>query len=293
MKTSYISNIVLVLFIIILFWYSDSFLTPDLSVNTITDTQTSQIKHITIKRENRDNIELQKSSTGWHIDHPIQAEANNTRINLLLSLLTSTPYNQLRLPASESLAQFGLDPVKLSIQLNDQVFVFGDTDPISKHRYILYHQIIYLISDNITPMLNANAASFINNRLLPIAKNINKIQLPNINEEGFISNELLTLSLADGVWQSDSEQTTDKLKFIVDSWQHAYAIQVQPLTDTELNNITGYPVNIWQEHKSDPSKFLVQINDKGLFIIHLTNKLKYQFPAALKNQLFIHYSESE
>ncbi|RKZ79075.1 MAG: hypothetical protein DRQ35_04895, partial [Gammaproteobacteria bacterium] len=161
MKSSYLRNIVLLLLIVGLYWFNNRNNTVINNAEQLTAINSSEIQLITITRPNVDEITIEKTSSGWQISHPIKARANNTRIALLLGLLNSYSYAQQANDSNSMLEQYGLAPEKVSLKLNDYQFQFGDTETISKHRYVLHNDTIHLIDDQVTPLLNANVISFI------------------------------------------------------------------------------------------------------------------------------------
>lgn len=290
MRNNYLVNLILISVIGLLLLYNNDFFTSESPIHTLSLTPSHEINYIIIKRDALDNITLQKKADGWEVTQPIQAQANATRVSLLLSLLSHSAHEKLEVTATTSLNKFGLKPENLSLHLNNDIFIFGNIEPISKHRYVLHKRIIYLIEDDVTPMMRANPTSFINNRLLASNQNISKIKLPQLNGEKVTTSSSLTITKVNGSWQSDdAEHSADQLTQIIDNWQHAYALQVILLSDAELDKLTGETITIWHnDTSSSPTELLVQINKRSVFIIDIASKLKYQFPIMMKNQLFIH-----
>ena len=289
MKSSYLRNFALLLIIIGLYWFnhqSDSDVNNDQPLTTV---DSSEIQLITITQPNGDEIILEKTSSAWQISHPIKARANKTRIALLLSLLNSYSYAQLADSSNKELAQFGLIPAKVSIKLDDYQFQFGDIETISKHRYVLFDGDVHLIDDQVTPLLRANAASFIDNRLILSTNIITKLELPMLNTDKTLSGNTLTIENSEGHWKSDAADkqiTAIDLTILVDDWRHAYALQVQPInSDIERTVIAPHQVRIWYQDHDMPAEFELQIIDHALFIIDRSQQLIYQFPPALAQQL--------
>jgi len=281
MRKSYLTNGLLLLFIIAIYWFVNY---EPIEVNahkTLSSLSIDQVHTINIKRINRDDILLTKIEDQWLITQPIQASANPTRVKLILALLSTISHSQFKPAPSHSLQQFDLDPHKISVQINDQVFNFGDVEPLSQYRYIQYNDRIHLVDDTVAPLLNATASSFINNRLLPDDLHITKLTLPAILAQDGASKEVV-LELQDGHWMSsDSTLSSDDLTILIDAWQHAYAIQVLPATDT----IIGQPITVKFNDQTN-IELLLQFDTRSMSIINRTKKLKYQFPLANKHQFF-------
>jgi uncharacterized protein DUF4340 len=288
MKSSYLTNLILVCVIAALFWFSQQATTPEDASNSFQHIDVHAINDIQLKRENRDDIQLLKQDIYWHIVQPINATANTTRVNLLLSLLDSPSHSQLIHPSDEILEQLGLKPRKLSLQLNEHLFIFGGREPLNKHRYVLYQNTVYLMDDNITALLNANASSFINNRLIADQFNINSLQLPLLDSKQLLTTDIIAIELNNRHWKSiPTIDSTDKLTKLIKFWQQAEAMQVIPVNEEDMSSLGNMQVIINFEELNTPAIFLIQVTDRNLFITDQNKKLKYQFPAAMAQQLFI------
>jgi uncharacterized protein DUF4340 len=288
MKSSYLTNLILVCVIATLFWFSRQTTTPDITNHSFEYIDVHTINNIQLKRENRDDIKLHRQDANWKIVQPINAAANTTRINLLLSLLGTSSHSQLDHASDETLKQLGLNPIKLSLQLNEHLFIFGDREPLNKYRYVLHQNTVYLLDDTITPLLNASASSFINNRLIAKQYNINSMQLPLFDGKQLSATNTIYLELNNSHWQSlPVIDSTDKLTMLIDFWQQSEAMQVSPVTEDDMASLANIQVIINFEESSTPATFLIQLTARNLFIIDLNKKLKYQFPAAMAQQLFI------
>lgn len=288
MKSSYLTNFVLVCIIAAIFWFNQQATTPEDNSNSFKHIDVHTINEIQLKHENNDDINLLKQDSNWQIVQPINAAANSTRVNLLLSLLDSPSHNQLLHPSDETLTQLGLKPIKSSLQLNEHIFVFGDREPLNKHRYVLYQNTVYLMDDTITPLLSTNASSFINNRLIADEYNITSIQLPFFDSQQFSTAESIAIDRNNGHWQSlPAISAIDKLSKLIAFWQQAEAMQVIPVTETDMSSLDNMQVIINFEEAITPTILLVQLKGHNLFILDLHKKLKYQFPIAMAQQLFI------
>jgi hypothetical protein len=287
MKSSYLRNITLLLLIIGLYWFNSQSDTPTNNSAQLTAINSSEIELITISRTNADEITLEKTSSGWQIIHPIEVRANSTRIALVLALLNTYSYAQLT--DNSMLAQFGLTPAIISLKFDDYLFQFGDVETISKHRYVLFDGIIHLIDDQVTPLLNANVINFIDNRLILSSNIINKLELPILSADMTLSDATVTIENNDGHWLSDGQvkrATAVDLTILADTWQQAYALQVQPInTDIQQSSTPPHKVRIWYQNQDMPAELELQLTDHALFIIDRSQQLKYQFPPALAQQL--------
>jgi len=287
MKTSYLTNLILIVVVGLLYWLNAHEAEDGKTTTTLSQVSTKSIDNIIISQSKRDDIILAKQGEVWQLTHPIQTHANPTRINLLLSLLSSHTYRQQTVSEQQNLEQFGFNNNSTRLQLADQLFVFGGVEPISQQRYLLHNDIIYLIEDTISPLLNTSASSFIDNRLLPNS-HITKLTLP-LYQQQDITNNTLTVSLSEGHWKSNPKHASGKLISLVDSWQHAYALQVIPF-DTISEKLVQYVkhnVLIWLENRTAPLQLTLYLSDNALFIVNTELKLAYQFPRMLYQQLLL------
>jgi len=284
MKKSVLTNIVLLLLIIGLYWFINQ-KPAEIENHRLSTLHAEQVSTINIQRHNRDDIELNKQGEYWFITQPIQASANTTRVNLILDLLSSRSHSQLKLDSTSSLQQFDLDPAQITLLINNQRFEFGNIEPLSKNRYIRYNNLVHLISDTVAPLLNSNAASFINNRLFAEELSITKLSLPDIVNEN-IQLSALSISLEEGHWQSsDATLSADQLTTLVTVWQHAYAMQVFPLTADKIEKEMGQNIMVEFDNRTT-AKLLLQFSNRSMSLIDPDKKLKYQFPLSTTQQFF-------
>ncbi|MES9832192.1 MAG: hypothetical protein ABW139_08080 [Candidatus Thiodiazotropha sp. DIVDIV] len=101
-----------------------------------------QITRITISGPSRESINMTLSGDQWLVeDRP----GLSSRIKQLLEICQTPSLNHF--PAPAELNQFGLDRPDLVLQLNQEQFLFGITDPINGWRYILHRGEVHLIGN--------------------------------------------------------------------------------------------------------------------------------------------------
>ncbi|MFW5450365.1 MAG: DUF4340 domain-containing protein [Methylophagaceae bacterium] len=284
MTSRYLINLMLILVIAGLYWFNYQSNTTDINQQTLTTLSSRDIHRITIKRANATTIILEKSLSEWRVIQPLQAKANDTRIKLLLSILDTRSHATSMASDEDSLRQFGLAPAKVTLILNEQQFHFGDVETISNHRYILHHELVHLIDDNVSHLLNTSASSFIDNRLLASNTVITKITLPILNADNTISSDYSDIENSEGQWKSsDAHYTADQLTALISVWQHAYALQVLPIKQQLLaTNIHKVTISYGDQQSVE---LQIVLTDKTLFIYDQQQQLKYQFPTSLAQQL--------
>ncbi len=288
MKSRYLINLLLVVIVLGLYWFNTQPESSNVdSYSALTNIASDTINRITITRPNNNTILLKKQDSGWQLIQPLTAKANDTRIQLILSLLSTASFAQLTPKNETELSRFEINDSALSVRLNDQLFQFGATETLSKHRYIFYNGTIHLIDDQVTPLLNANAASFIENRLLALNKTIETVSLPTLDADNHLSKNNITVTQHNGHWQTnDVTLSADALTGLIQTWQHAYATQVLPLSDQEQSAPAPYTVEITFKDEPTTISLSLLINENSLSIIDDQSQLKYQFPISMLSQFF-------
>ncbi|MCU7958619.1 MAG: hypothetical protein KZQ58_01195 [gamma proteobacterium symbiont of Bathyaustriella thionipta] len=120
----------------------------------LTSLQAEQIQRIRIQKSHHAAMLLQRENNHWRMIKPQQAAANLNRIKQLLRISHTEVVRQLDAQQAD-LAQLGLQPPLLQLQLNDEKLGFGRTDPIHHLRYVLYQGKINLIRDGFQHHLQA------------------------------------------------------------------------------------------------------------------------------------------
>jgi hypothetical protein len=284
MKSRYLINIGLILLLAVLFWLNqDRESTPIYPRLTTMPTQT--VHTISISRDANEQIELKRVDHQWKIIKPIQTNANETRLKLILSLLSVSSFSQLALSSeSAELNKFGISKNSTRILFNDLVFIFGNIEPLSQNRYVYFDKQLHLIDDQVSTLLNANIASFIENRLLDSTQHIISLKLPLLGPEQVLSASSVIITQPDTHWQSEPVTLpTDELTKLIDTWQHAYALQVFPYTHELHHQLM--PVEI-QLSNQKTKHFLIERASNSVNVFDDTTKLKYVFPISAMETLF-------
>lgn len=285
MKSSYITNLVLLVIVIILFWLTQKDSEQEKVSLQLATLTAAEVNQITIHRAQQPTIELSREGDQWQLQQPYPANANATRVKLVLSLPSSQIHGQLQAMDPSSLAQFGLSDPQVTVILNGQQFAFGNVEPINQYRYVLYQGMIYLIDDTVMPLLKSAANSFIDNRLLTENAQISAISLPGLDKTQNLSTEV-KLTQHDGEWQAPSQQlSSDQLLTLIDNWQHAQAMQVvyQP---EQAHNVAAATVEITLKDGKAPLQFKATLNEHNLILQQNDLHLTYLFPRQTVAELF-------
>ncbi|PHS26223.1 MAG: hypothetical protein COA83_04105 [Methylophaga sp.] len=286
MKSRYLINILLIALVFSLYWFVNQEAPKQLQGQGLTATTHGDITKITILRDGLDTISIQKNASNWRLVHPINAPANNTRIKLLLSILNTNSHAQLSHADNATQTQLGFNDSSTILKLNEDNFQFGNIESISKRRYVLHNDVIHLIDDNVAPLLNANAASFIDNKLIALNHQISKLSLPTLNTDQTLSTHTITIEQKEGHWKSDNNKlSSDQLTILIDAWQHAYALQVLPLSTASVPASEPHNIVVWFQNQTEPVELQLQQDNRTLYLNSPSQQLSYQFPIALLQQL--------
>lgn len=284
MKTPYFINLILVLVLFGLY----TVLSTEAEIKdtaTISELTAEQINFISIKQANRTTIELTKQDDEWVITSPITAPGNSSRIELLLSLLSQPISSQQTISPQTPLTKFGINDQSSQLILNQHQFTFGDTNTIDQNRYILHNNTLYLINDNIHPLLNTSVTSFIDNQIIPQNEIIAELTLP-IYQTGTLSTQITTLTNQGDIWHNEFLDDNEKLKQIITNWQNAKALQVLPAASLNDINWPDQP-NFIAETDKQSLQFTMILNDTMLLLKNPQTNLVYQLPKQNSEQLLI------
>jgi len=280
MKSSYLTNLVLLVIVLVLLWLSQREQPASQATSNISSLSAAEVSAIEIPQANKPAIKLERLHDKWALTAPFKAQANQPRINLLLSLLSAPVYGQFQPMDQASLDQFGLSKPEATLRLNDQQFYFGGIEALNKRRYVLHQDVIYLLDDNIAPLLKASAGSFVDNRLIADQNTITALEMTNA------AGNDISLTLQDGHWNSSGFQaSSDRLTALIDSWQVAYAMQVRHLDSKAILNLPAPQIHLWFQDHTEPLALVMTETAQSLQIFNPVLQLQYDFPLALKKKL--------
>lgn len=245
----------------------------DLTQHRLSTLSATQIDRISITPANRSSIELRKRQNTWYITQPLQARADAVRVENLLGLLTAQ--SEKRLPATE-LARFGLDKPLARVQLGNQEFFFGATQPLSNQLYVQTQGAVFLISpvyfvDAVKP-----AQDFISKRLLADDEIPVAFEFANF-----------TLTRDQGTWRmtppasaSDAAPTQDAANAFADEWRHGLASSVQVAETPQASQLVQVK---FQSGKS--IRVIVARDAEDWLLLREDERLVYRFSAKAGSNL--------
>ncbi len=239
-------------------------------VQRLSSLDISEITEIFIPRKQGKNIRFRKTETSnWYMLEPYQIKAHSFRINTLLSL-TQTPVNTAYAIEQLELSDYALDKPRAIIIFNNTQIKFGKSNPMNNKRYLLSENKMFLVYDQLYPLVNAQAVSFIDLSLLPEDFQIVKIQTPAVD-----------IQLQNSQWQStDNKLNADQIQSLLQHWRSVQAFAVHKyLARKQLGEIKIYS-------KTGNLTFIVSDTDPWLILALPQLGIEYHLDKSFKNRLF-------
>ena len=229
MQSRQLLNLILLLFAVVLAFFIYSSGNQQADNALLTSLTPEKINSISIIR-NKSRIDLSKVDNKWIMQTPYTLRAHDFRIQRLLDIV--------RMPVIKTydmedlnLADYGLQPVTTSIQFNKTLIHYGDINRVNGMRYLQLEESLHLVNDQLYPLLNAQATSFIDLSLFSTDERIHQIVLP----------EFTLSQTNNGQWQIDKDEVidADSLQSFIENWQNAQAFAVHAyLPRKQLGKIT-------------------------------------------------------
>lgn len=112
-----------------------------------------QVTLIAIENHSGPAIRLERTSSGWMMQQPSAAKANDARIADLLAITEARGIRSFKAPSD--LTEFGLNPPQAVLTLNRTRIEMGTLHPINQRRYMRVGDQIHLINDRFPHLLQA------------------------------------------------------------------------------------------------------------------------------------------
>jgi len=127
---------------------------------TLTQLVPSDINYIRIRDNHGRDLIMEKQQGHWWMIRPYKKTANEQRIQQLLNITTTRSFSQFKIPEVR-LAEFGLTPPSIYLQLNNLVLEIGGNESIQFRRYVRIGEQMHLINNGYHHHLMAQADDFI------------------------------------------------------------------------------------------------------------------------------------
>lgn len=207
---------VMVVALVLVVWFEPGLEREDAPAQ-LTRLAAGDVERIGIRIAGGEDIEIIRAAGQWRMTAPVDAEANEFRVEPLLRVVEAHSHARFEAEARE-LARYGLEPPRALLHVNGVEIAFGDAEPIDHRRYVRVGGVVHLIDDHYLPRLQAGFPAFVSNRLLPEGARPVALVLPN----------LAVTQSADGRWRVEPERglSMDAVNRFIDGWVHARAIYV-------------------------------------------------------------------
>jgi hypothetical protein len=143
----------------------------------VTRLDPGQVQRISRKGPGGQSLTLERRGGDWHMLVPYPVPADPTRVRGLLAI-AEQPSRTRFAAATEELADFGLAPPSILLELDGAKLGFGRTDPVYFRRFVLHRRQVHLIDDHAYRYLIAPPESFVSRRLLAPGEEILGIRAP-------------------------------------------------------------------------------------------------------------------
>lgn len=161
MQSRQLLNVVLTLTALALgtwLWFTTP-ATPQQGSMPLSKLDPEAIQHIQVQRPGKPDLVLQRSGQAWQITAPLQAPASQFRISSLIALAQAPVISTVDMAPDK--AGIRQEPESVNVKLDDQLFRFGDVNPLDRSRYVEHGGSIYLIEDTLYPQLLQAADFFV------------------------------------------------------------------------------------------------------------------------------------
>lgn len=278
MKSRWVLNLALALFLGVLlavvhFAAKNESVPPPVPLTLI---DPAQVHQVTIERPGHPVITLVRRGNRWTMTSPVNARADQFRIGKLLQLTGAPVQERFSVPPG-GLARFGLAAPLLTLHFGTESIAFGDTNPVTQGRYVLYQGKVALLSSTGFTPETLRHADFFSTRLLNRGWDAKQFTFPQFR-----------LTLHQGVWQvspANPRLSTDVVNDFVDDWHYARALSVSesaggPAIGTVRIEYTEAP-------SRQPRSATIDILEERpeLVLYRPDEHLSYHFPAEMAARL--------
>lgn len=154
-----------VLGLVAILWLSPERQEPNL--HPFTHINADTVSHIEIIVPLQQSALLQRQDGAWRALEPRDAELDVQRLQNVLTILNASAAPGYE-AASLDLKEFGLEPPAATLRIDDHSFHFGTIEPLSRRRYVLHGNKLYLLTDNYYPLLSRGIGNLLQAHPRPI-----------------------------------------------------------------------------------------------------------------------------
>ncbi len=132
----------------------------------LTNLKPEEVDFIRISDNRGRDLVMERVQGRWQMRSPFKKPADEQRIRQLLNITTTRSFSRFALPEAQ-LAEFGLDPAPIHLQLNETRLEIGGNEPVQFRRYVRVGDQLHLISNGFHHHLMAQADDFVNKTETP------------------------------------------------------------------------------------------------------------------------------
>ena len=192
-------------------------------VARITPLRAADVHDITIEAANRPKIVLHRDTEVWRVREPIEATANEFRVQTVLRLAEAESRGDFAVEGKD-LDQYGLDASAARVKFNDTMVEFGGTEPIDRRRYVRVGARIHLVTDTYFYQVQADLPAFVSQRLLSSGAHPREVRLPQFGVH--LDDDGRWMLAPPTVASEHRDLSADALNRFVETWTTAEALQV-------------------------------------------------------------------
>lgn len=241
----------------------------------LTELNTQQVKNITIDRPTHDPVVLTRTAQQWMMEKPFHARASDFIVNNVLEIAKAASLNQLPYNADTDAAKYGFAKPGFILHLDNERIVFGDTNPLTQQRYVLYRGQVHLISPSTIWAVSHKPAEFLDKRLLEFKETPTAIYFSDGKK----------LELKNGSWALQPKMksmATDSLTRLVNEWRYVGATEVQPYKHAPLHGT----IRVVYNGKRTIELGIISRSPE-LILLRKDENLQYYFPASTASRLLL------
>jgi hypothetical protein len=221
------------------------------------------VSRITLTRQNRPPIAIERRGEQWWITAPLKARADEFQVMRMLTILDAQP--TARLPATDP-SRFELNPPSAILDIDNVQYAFGSINTVTREQYVQRGDTVYAVELRHGAALPAQPDALIRRALL------GESELPVA-----ITLRAFSVRKTDGRWvltPASENAGADELQRYVDQWRQASATAVAPYD----NKPPLSDIEIELTDKTVLKLGLLQ-REPQLILWRRDNGLQYVFPA--------------
>jgi hypothetical protein len=129
---------------------------------------------VTVSKDNQTIMKFKHMDGRWHLTEPFVAPVHASRVQPLLDTNTQT----LRSYELSELDNGQLFNNSVQLEIDNQLYQIGQLEPVSKMRYTLANNRVYLQADHVLPLLRAGQKAFVD---LTVSGTVTSVQINDNN----------------------------------------------------------------------------------------------------------------